>query len=377
MDQPNADPQPAPPTAAPLTAAAVAELIEELSQLDRRFLEGDRAQSDLPTVLEGYRWMFSILSVGLETFLWGDTTAPRFTDIVGFNRKWGGDNSDAFYQYAPLDPAGTYRVTGTVADAVYFSISVYGGPDDGRYSERIVGSASDRTVAVDDDGGFEIWLSPNDPAPEDPGAAAAADATWVRLEPDAVCAVTRDYLPEPTRMRRMTWQIERIDPPEGWSMTDEDEARRYRAALTWVREQAAMVPVVLADENTVLEPYPVPTTTFGWAAGDAAYAMGAYRLGPDQALVIEGRSPECSFWNICLWNPFLHTYNYDHGQVTLNGHQATYEPDGSWRIVIAPRDPGQPNWVDTQGHEHGLIWFRWFHPAETPERPTAKVIELD
>ena len=74
------------PHPAPLTSAVVHELIDELSSLDQHFLTGDRARTDLPTVLEGYRWMFSILSVGLETFLWGDPTAPRFVDIVGHNR---------------------------------------------------------------------------------------------------------------------------------------------------------------------------------------------------------------------------------------------------------------------------------------------------
>ncbi len=209
---------------APLTSAVVHELIDELATLDQHFLAGDRAQSDLPTVLEGYRWMFSILSVGLETFLWGDTAAPRFVDIVGHNRKWGGDNSDAFYQYAPIDPAGTYRVRGEIGDAVYFSLTVYGGPDDGRYSERIVGSASDRTVDVREDGTFEICVSPEAPAD---------GVAWIRLEPDAVCAITRDYLPDPVNGRRLRWTIERVDPPdEPWRMTDEDEARRFRAALT-------------------------------------------------------------------------------------------------------------------------------------------------
>lgn len=357
---------------APATAAAVHELIEELAGLDQRFLAGDRAQHDLPTVLEGYRWMFSILSVGLDAFVWADRTAPRFVDIVGANRKWGGDNSDAFYQYAPVDPTGTYRVRGEIGDAVYFSITVYGGPDDGRYSERIVGSASDRTVALGEDGTFEVWLSPEPPPPGPDGEPPA----WVRLEPDAVCAITRDYLPDPTTGRRLAWSIERVDGTGPWTMTDADEARRFRAATTWLREQAAMVPVVLAEDNTVAEPYPVPSKTFGWAAGDAAYAMGAFRLGPDEALVVRGRSPECSFWNLCLWNPFLHTYNYDHGRVTINGHQARYEPDGSWRIVIAGRDPAEPNWVSTQGHDHGLIWLRWFHPSETPERPTTEVVRL-
>jgi hypothetical protein len=357
---------------APLTAAVVAEIIQELAVLDQRFLAGDRAQSDLPTVLDGYRWMFSILSVGLETFLWADVTAPRFTDIVGFNRKWGGDNSDAFYQYAPIDPTRTYRVTATPADAVYFSLTVYGGPDDGRYSERIVGSVNNRSLTVGDDGTYEVWLSAEDPGPDDAGQPRA----WIRLEPDAVCAITRDYLAEPATDQRMSWHIEHVGDAGPWAPTDASEARRWRAALTWLREQAAMVPIALDDPNTVAEPYPVPTETFGWAAGDAAYAMGSYRLAEDEALVISGRSPECAFWNLCLWNPFLHTFNSDHDRVTINGRQVTYEPDGSWRIVVAEHDPGSPNWVRTQGHRHGLIWFRWFLPDATPGRPTTRVVRV-
>ena len=199
MDE-QAHPAPQSPVA-PKTAAAVAELIEELGRLDRGFLEGDRAQHDLPTALEGYRWMFSILSVGLETFLWADTTAPRFVDIVGSYRKWGGDNSDAFYQYAPIDPAGTYRVSGTVADAVYFSLTVYGGPDDGRYSERIVGIASatgpsrwQRTVRSRS--GCLLTIRPPT-IRRRPTRDRRRTPTWIRLEPDAVCAITRDYLTEP------------------------------------------------------------------------------------------------------------------------------------------------------------------------------------
>jgi hypothetical protein len=34
--------------------------------------------------------------------------------------------------------------------------------------------------------------------------------------------------------------------------------------------------------------------------------MGSYELVDGQALVIEGGSPACAFWNLCLWNPFLH-----------------------------------------------------------------------
>ncbi len=372
---------------APLTAAVVHELIEELAGLDRTFLTGDRAQTDLPTVLDGYRWMFSILSVGLDVFLWGDVTAPRFTDIVGANRKWGGDNADAFYQYAPIDPNRTYRVRATRADAVYFSLTVYGGPDDGRYSERIVATVNDHDVRAVDPAGtadeFEIWLSAQEPEwaglsgrEREDSLSGSVPRVWLQLEPDAVAAITRDYLAEPDTGRRMEWRIQHVGDPGDWHPTDESEARRYRAALTWLREQAQMVPVVLGDPNTVQDPYPVPQQTFGWAAGDAAYAMGSYELAEDQALVVRGTSPECAFWNLCLWNPFLHTFDYAHDRVTINGFQVTYEPDGSWEIVISERDPGHPNWVRTQGHRHGLIWFRWFHPSATPDPVTTEVITV-
>ena len=81
------------------------------------------------------------------------------------------------------------------------------------------------------------------------------------------------------------------------------------------------MPIPLGTPNAIDPPYPVPTTTFGWAAGDAAYAMGAFELADDEALVIRGRSPECVFWNMCLWNRLLHTYNYDYERVTINGAQ--------------------------------------------------------
>ena len=172
------------------------------------------------------------------------------------------------YQYAPIDPARTYRVRGRVGDAVYLSLTVYGGPDDGRYSERIVGTVNDRMLDIADDGSFEIVLSP------DPH-----DGAWIKLEPDAVCAITRDYLVDPVEGRRVQWRIDAVDPPATRRETDADLARRFGAALTWLRDQAAIVPIPLGEPNTVDEPYPVPSQTFGWAAGDAAYAMGSYDAG--------------------------------------------------------------------------------------------------
>lgn len=349
------------------TAAAFDALIEEMGALRDRMVEHPELAGDVVGQLEAHRWVFSITQVALDCFVWADSAAPRFVDIVGTTKKWGGDNADAFYQHAPIDPRRTYRVSGHRGDAVYLSLTVYGGPDDGRYSERIVGSINDRDLTFDDAGRFEFWIGPEAPGPDaGPG---------IRTESDAVVAITRDYLAQPSTDRRTEWRIESVDPAAPYRLTDDDLARRMTAALTFVRDQAAIVPIpVIGEPNTFQEPYPVPTTTFGWAAGDAAYAMGNFRLAPDEALIVEGRSPQCAFWNLCLWNPLLHTYDYDRGRVTINGHQVTYRDDGSWVVVISDTAVDHPNRVETQGHGSGRIWLRWFLPDATPDPLRTRVV---
>lgn len=351
-----------------MTDAAVTAIFDELRSLQTSMAAHPEIAGDEQSVCEVYRWLFSITQVALDCFVWADTAAPRFVDIVGTTKKWGGDNADAYYQHAPLAPGRRYRVHGNRGDSVYLSVTVYGGPDDGHYSERIVGSVNDADLDIDADGNFTFWIAP-EPVDDGPG---------IVTSDDTVVAITRDYLADPVVQRRTTWRIESLDPAPPYRLTDADLARRMECALTWIRDQAAIVPVgIFGDPNTIEPPYPVPTATFGWAAGDAAYAMGSFDLGPDDALVVRGRSPECRFWNLCLWNPLLHTYDYDRDRVTINGMQTVYEADGSWAIVISDRDPGHPNWVSTQGHRRGRIWLRWFLPSDTPAPLTCEVVPLD
>src|ERR1700688_703735 len=205
---------------APLTAAVFHEIVDELRALEGRLALAEVPLDDL-SVLEGYKWIFSILAVGLDVNMWADPARPRFVDIVGPYRKWGGDNADAFYQYAPIDPGRTYVVTGRKGDADYLSLTVYGGPSDGRYSERIVGTVNDRTLEIAEDGTFSVVLSPG-----------PHEGAWLKLEPDTVCAITRDYLADPTGGRRARWHIEALDPPATRREDDADLARRLRATLT-------------------------------------------------------------------------------------------------------------------------------------------------
>ena len=100
-----------------------------------------------------------ILQVSLDCYLWADTDRPSIVPIVGPTKKFGGDNSDAFYRFAPMDPRRRYRLRGKRGDAVYLSITVYGGPTDGRWSNRIVATLNDRSMEIEPDGTFEVIVS--------------------------------------------------------------------------------------------------------------------------------------------------------------------------------------------------------------------------
>jgi hypothetical protein len=348
------------------TTEAFRELITAMRELEDTFLFGDRALEQDVSVIEGYRWIFSLTQVAFDCYVWADKDRPHFVDIVGRYKKWGGDNADAYYQFAALDPARTYRVHLDAGDAAYVSLSVYEGPDDGQPAEGIVGCLHIGEMEANTDGSYDIVLSAKEHA-----------GNWIQLSAESNAAITRDYLGDPFNDKRAAWTIESDDPPSTTRVTDEDMARRFRAATTWIKEQSEITPVpVIGDPNTMQEPMPMGAITYGWGASDASYGMGNYALEDDEALIIDGTSPKCPFWNLCIWNEFLHTYNYDYERVSINGHQIVYNDDGSWTLVISAQDPGHPNWIRTQGHKSGVLWARWFLPEETPSQPTTRVVKV-
>jgi hypothetical protein len=108
-----------------------------------------------------------------------------------------------------------------------------------------------------------------------------------------------------------------------------------------------------------------------WGAVDIAYSMGPFQLGPEEALLMEGRFPPCAFANVVLWNKQLAALEYRDRRVSLNRVQTKLEPDGSFRMVIAHRDPGVPNWLDTEGHRDGTVFWRFLLPEESPRSRAA------
>jgi hypothetical protein len=106
------------------------------------------------------------------------------------------------------------------------------------------------------------------------------------------------------------------------------------------------------------------------------YLQGYWRLAADEALVIESDVPDCLFWNFQLDNYWMESMDYRYLQVALNKFSAKYTADGRLKLVIAARDPGTGNFIDTAGHTEGGMILRWVR-AKTHPTPQCRVVKLD
>ena len=109
---------------------------------------------------------------------------------------------------------------------------------------------------------------------------------------------------------------------------------------------------------------------------DNLYSGGYFSLNPDEALLIEFEAVPARLWNAQLGNAWFQSLDYQHRQTSLNNHQATVDDDGMVRMVIAGRDPGVANWLDTAGRSEGIMFLRWNQPERTPGPPTVIRVPL-
>lgn len=369
---------------APQSTAAFNELIDLLTDIRDSYALSSERFSDELDVVEAYRYAMQLLSEASELLVEGDPERPRFSSIVSPARKFLGDNPDALYQQAVIRGDRSYRVTGTCDVQTYVSFTVHGPDPAGGINGPVLADRNHHDFAIEPDGRFELILSPD----EHPG-------NWVKLEPDARFVFVRNYYlhersaqTDPDIAVRL--HIEPLDDPEPTPPLDDATlARRLRAATAFVHSttiglrvfgapSAIAVPFVSNEPNTVGTPWSFRNAGVDAAgAVDIYYASGNFELGSDEALLMEGTLPEGEFSNVVLWNVHMQTFEYRDRRSSLNSAQIETGEGGTYRIVIAERDPGVPNWLDTGGHRRGTIFWRFLLPADQPETPRCRVIRVD
>ena len=109
---------------------------------------------------------------------------------------------------------------------------------------------------------------------------------------------------------------------------------------------------------------------------DVVYATSWWRIAEGEQLVIEFTPPETRYWALQLCDRWFQCF--PNRRSSLNDSQVTRNADGSVRIVVSDGDPATrgrdvgPNWLDTNGHRTGVLFFRWLH-ADPDVMPVCRI----
>ena len=386
---------------------ALHELIDLLGEADRRWASPEWNLHTAADVVGAHRALMHYLQWGLVGLFERDPAAPRFHRVVAPDRKLLGDNPDAVYFDAPISADHAYRVTGETKGATYVSITVESGAAWGSMDNQVVGVLNDESFDIDADGRFEVrlggeprqrnWLA----LPEGAGSISTRhyfeDATHAAADPARVPAMHIEVVPgggdhdsdgsnaaaDPARVPAMHIEVTGDSPTPPPRPSDATVAAGIRRVAGLVRELTVDRPPTGQSQprswiSRVPNEFPPPGKPgdLGLAASDAAYAMAPFLIGPDEALVIRARWPQCRYANVCLWNRHLQTFDYASRSISLNRAQTVADANGRFTAVISHTDPGTPNWLDTEGRPFGIVYWRFMLPEGDIETPQAELVPL-
>ena len=318
---------------------------------------------------EGYRHLTRLLRLALERFVeHADPEHPRFYQMARADAKLGADNPDCDYRNCALDGRREYRIRGRRGTSAYLGIGAYYG----HYGESGPSGCSayldSADLVLDAEGCFEITLS----AKPRPG-------NWIALEPQTSSLIVREFFLDRASEIPAHFEIECLGSTG--SPAPLDPAALDRALTTTAAVVKGSVELLsgwaenFARRPNELHAPPDAVRAPAHKAANQVFYHGYWKLEPGEALLITARPPVCRYWNFQLNNYWLESLDYRYHPITVNKHSACLEADGSFLIVVAERDPGIGNWIDTAGHTQGTMGLRW-NMAIDPPQPVCRVVRL-
>jgi hypothetical protein len=297
-----------------------------------------------------------------------DDASPELAPFNLWRQKFYMDNPDCLYWVAEIAKGGVYRIRGVARSAVFTSVNVYAGTS---LETQTVARITSDDLARDNDGQFVLTLG---------GLAADAVGQWLPIPEGANMVWVRQFYDDPAAMDG-SCAIQRIDRVAAPPIIQPARFARRLAGMGATLDTASRV-MNRAGSAKDTEPR---NAVREWSEmqGGAVYTepgihyqRGAWQLAEGEALVIEGRTVEARHLSILLYSRFLNSLDYHNRTVSLTLPRMQVASDGRFRVVIAGKDPGVPNWLDTEGRPFGLFVIRWLQPATAPELPVARVLPL-
>jgi Protein of unknown function (DUF1214) len=296
---------------------------------------------------------------------YGDPAHPAFFRSADPTYAWGGPNVDQVARRATIDGSGTYRVSGHMGSCEEFVLQLkQGTTQSGGANIGTEVSASQLGLGSGD--AFEITLS-----------AAEQAGTWLPLGAGPGFVHVRDYYFDWAPAEPATFVIERLDTQAASAprLTADRVAEMLETAAHEVEHSVVYFRDYQARLRDAQQPneFGVPAPV-GRGVQDIIYSHGFVGLGDDEALILELEPNAAALWGVSSYTrAWYEPLDYATRVTSRNHRQVVPDDDGLVRVVLAGRDPGSANWLDTEGRAEVLTTLRWFRPPDTPTLRTEVV----
>ena len=326
---------------------------------------------------EGYRYLTRLTRAGLMAFVeHADPKSPILHRVVHETVKMGADNPDNYYQTAAISGEYEYRIRGKRNTVKYLGFGTQIGHFGQGGSMPPSGYIEASEIQLNDDDSFELFISCDKRSPN-----------WLPMAVNSGTLIVRQTFLDRKTEQPADLIIERISRDSEDNITVHNQPSELtpkildeglRSTSTLVAGASLLFAKWARDFSSHSNQLPLFDPEVSNAAGgdpNIIYYHSHWALAPDEALVIEVTPPECEHWNFQLNNYWMESLDYQHFNIHTNKHLATYEDDQSVKIIVAHRDPGHANWINTCNHQSGTMCFRWIRATNHPQ-PNTRVVKL-
>ncbi len=316
---------------------------------------------------EGLRYV-ARLARGFLRDVVADAQPDRLPFVPGDWLKIGLDNPDYAYFAAKLEAGSRYALRGQLGEASRIGFGIYSGALGTPTGLVCDGYLDSQDLKLDAQGRFEIQIGPD----EEPGKG-------LRTGPSTNNFNARITLLHRAEDRLPDLELVRLDsaakpPPLDPSAFSNGLERAGRILEGTVGQFLVWTTSFEAHRHEVREIDPKLSAA---AQGDpkTRYFYSYWEIGEDEAFVVDLEPPACEYWNLQIGNHWLESFDFMSFKTHVNQATAVADEKGRVRVVIACRDPGVPNWLDTAGHARGGLALRWVG-AEWIPKTTSRVVRL-
>jgi hypothetical protein len=340
---------------------------ERLADAGEQLLRQDFPVQDLD-VTEGLRYLTHLLFASIQrNLVAADPSRPQLYLLCDERIKSGGDNPDNRYHVASVSAAYEYLLSADLRGCAYYSIialdrkEMTTGLSAEEREQRAAATRLDSdTLILEADGTLRVGIG------RVPGSA----PNHLRIDERTNLIIVRCTI-EDRNAPPVSIRLERRDQGgDGTPLSLETLSASLAAIAEHVIDTAAFFGDWTSGFQEHVNELPLGDQAYIRSTGgdpNILYYLSAWRLGPDEALVIRiPELPPCRAWNFQLCNVWMESLDYTRARVHLNGSTVHHDADGSVTLVIAASDPGHPNWLNTTGHTAGTMCMRLTgaaHPA--------------